>query len=108
LQPRRQETFKLSSDPLVVNKVRDIVGLYMNPPLKAMVLCVEPKAAKAVLAPLEDTMLGSIHKKGAGEFTLSGLLKISVQQGPGEEAPFRQRSLYRRRALVRRETVLSR
>ncbi|SKD06511.1 hypothetical protein SAMN05446934_9997 [Paraburkholderia hospita] len=49
-------------------------------------------------------MLGSIHKKGADESTLSGLLKISVQQGPGEEAPFRQRSLYRRSALVRRET----
>jgi transposase len=39
LQPHRQETFKLSSDPLFVDKVRDIVGLYLDPPLKAMVLC---------------------------------------------------------------------
>ena len=38
LQPHRQETFKLSSDPLFVEKVRDIVGLYLAPPLKAMVL----------------------------------------------------------------------
>ena len=38
LQPHRQETFKLSSDPFFVDKVRDIVGLYMDPPLKAMVL----------------------------------------------------------------------
>jgi nucleoid DNA-binding protein len=49
---------------------------------------VEPKAAKAVLAALEDTMLGSIHKKGAGEFTLSGLLKISVQQIPAKKRRF--------------------
>ena len=43
LQRHRQETFKLSSDPLFVDKVRDIVGLYMEPPLKAMVLCVDEK-----------------------------------------------------------------
>lgn len=44
LQPHRQETFKLSSDPLFVEKVRDIVGLYLAPPLKAMVLCVDEKS----------------------------------------------------------------
>lgn len=44
LQPHRQETFKLSSDPLFVEKVRDIVGLYLDPPLKAMVLCVDEKS----------------------------------------------------------------
>lgn len=44
LQPHRQETFKLSSDPLFVDKVRDIVGLYLEPPLKAMVLCVDEKS----------------------------------------------------------------
>ncbi|MHB1657615.1 MAG: IS630 family transposase [Burkholderiales bacterium] len=43
LQPHRQETFKLSSDPFFVEKVRDIVGLYLDPPLKAMVLCVDEK-----------------------------------------------------------------
>ena len=43
LQPHRQETFKLSSDPMFVDKVRDIVGLYMDPPLTAMVLCVDEK-----------------------------------------------------------------
>ncbi|SAK89686.1 DNA-binding protein [Caballeronia fortuita] len=40
---------------------------------------VDVKAVKAVLVALEDTILGSIHKKGAGEFTLSGLLKITAQ-----------------------------
>ncbi len=44
LQPHRQETFKLSSDPLFVERVRDIVGLYLDPPLKAMVLCVDEKS----------------------------------------------------------------
>jgi transposase len=44
LQPHRSETFKLSPDPLLVEKVRDIVGLYMNPPDHAVVLCVDEKA----------------------------------------------------------------
>ena len=44
LQPHRQETFKLSKDPMFVEKVRDIVGLYMDPPLMAMVLCVDEKS----------------------------------------------------------------
>jgi len=44
LQPHRAETFKLSSDPLFIDKVRDIVGLYLNPPTRAMVLCVDEKS----------------------------------------------------------------
>ena len=43
LQPHRQKYFKLSNDPFFVEKVRDIVGLYLNPPDKAMVLCVDEK-----------------------------------------------------------------
>ena len=44
LQPHRSETFKLSRDPLFVEKVRDIVGLYLDPPEKALVLCVDEKS----------------------------------------------------------------
>lgn len=44
LQPHRTETFKLSTDPQFVEKVRDIVGLYLNPPDKALVLCVDEKS----------------------------------------------------------------
>jgi len=44
LQPHRVEGFKLSRDPLFIEKVRDIVGLYLNPPDKALVLCVDEKA----------------------------------------------------------------
>ncbi len=44
LQPHRTESFKLSTDPLFIDKVRDIVGLYLNPPTQAMVLCVDEKS----------------------------------------------------------------
>ena len=44
LQPHRHETFKLSRDPLFIEKVRDIVGLYMAPPERAVVLCVDEKS----------------------------------------------------------------
>lgn len=44
LQPHRRETFKLSADPQFVEKVRDIVGLYLHPPDKALVLCVDEKS----------------------------------------------------------------
>jgi transposase len=43
LQPHRSETFKLSTDPQFVEKVRDIVGLYLDPPEKALVICVDEK-----------------------------------------------------------------
>ena len=44
LQPHRSETFKLSTDPLLVEKILDIVGLYLNPPEHAVVLCVDEKS----------------------------------------------------------------
>lgn len=44
LQPHRTEAFKLSADPLFVEKVRDIAGLYLQPPDQALVLCVDEKA----------------------------------------------------------------
>jgi|SRR5579863_5422941 len=44
LQPHRSKSFKLSTDPFFVEKVRDIVGLYLNPPDKALVLCVDEKS----------------------------------------------------------------
>jgi putative transposase len=43
VQPHRQKSFKLSTDPFFVEKVRDIVGLYLNPPENAVVLCVDEK-----------------------------------------------------------------
>jgi putative transposase len=44
LQPHRSESFKLSTDPFFLEKLRDVVGLYLNPPDKALVLCVDEKS----------------------------------------------------------------
>src|SRR5918998_6646245 len=49
LQPHRQETWKLSKDPLFIDKVRDIVALYLNPPERAVVICVDEKTAVQAL-----------------------------------------------------------
>ena len=43
LQPHRSETFKVSNDPLLIDKIRDIVGLYLHPPTHAAVFCVDEK-----------------------------------------------------------------
>jgi transposase len=61
LQPHRVETFKLSTDPQFVEKLTDIVGLYMNPPEKAVVLCVDEKSQ---IQALDRTQPGLPMKKG--------------------------------------------
>jgi transcriptional regulator with XRE-family HTH domain len=50
LKPHRQDGFKLSNDPLFVEKVHDVVGLYLNPPEAAVVLCVDEKSQVQALA----------------------------------------------------------
>lgn len=65
LAPHRSETFKLSKDPLFIDKVRDIVGLYMNPPERALVLCVDEKSQIQALdrtAPLLPMRPGQIER----------------------------------------------
>ena len=66
LQPHRSETFKLSRDPLFIEKVRDIVGLYLDPPDKALVLCVDEKSQIQALdrtAPLLPLRPGQIERR---------------------------------------------
>jgi transposase len=66
LQPHRSETFKLSSDPLFIEKVRDIVGLYLNPPDRALVLCVDEKSQIQALdrsQPLLPMRPGQIERR---------------------------------------------
>jgi transposase len=66
LQPHRSETFKLSPDPLLVDKVRDIVGLYVNPPEHAVVLCVDEKSQIQALdrtAPLLPMQPGQAERR---------------------------------------------
>src|SRR6202453_5070546 len=66
LQPHRQENFKLSRDPLFIDKVRDIVGLYLDPPDRALVLCVDEKSQIQALdrtAPLLPMRPGEIERR---------------------------------------------
>lgn len=66
LQPHRTETFKLSTDPLFIEKVRDIVGLYLNPPDRALVLCVDEKSQIQALdrtQPLLPMRPGQIERR---------------------------------------------
>lgn len=66
LQPHRSETFKLSKDPLFIDKVRDIVGLYLNPPDRALVLCVDEKSQIQALdrtQPLLPMRPGQIERR---------------------------------------------
>lgn len=66
LQPHRSETFKLSSDPQFVEKVRDIVGLYLAPPERAVVLCVDEKSQIQALdrtQPLLPMRPGQIERR---------------------------------------------
>ena len=66
LQPHRSETFKLSRDPLFVEKVRDIVGLYLAPPDRALVLSVDEKSQIQALdrtAPILPMTFGSPERR---------------------------------------------
>jgi transposase len=66
LQPHRTDTFKLSPDPLLIEKVRDIVGLYVNPPEHALVLCVDEKSQIQALdrsQPLLPLQPGQVERR---------------------------------------------
>ena len=66
LQPHRSETFKLSTDPLFIDKVRDIVGLYLAPPDRALVLCVDEKSQIQALdrtAPILPLSLSAAERR---------------------------------------------
>ena len=63
LQPHRSETFKLSSDPHFVDKVRDIVGLYLSPPDRALVLCVDEKSQIQALDRTQPVLPGMPERR---------------------------------------------
>jgi transposase len=66
LQPHRTDTFKLSPDPLLIEKVRDIVGLYIHPPEHALVLCVDEKSQIQALdrtQPLLPLQPGQVERR---------------------------------------------
>jgi hypothetical protein len=69
LQRHRTDAFKLSPDPLLIDKVRDIAGLYINPPDQALVLCVDEKRHVQALdrtqrlLPMQPGMVRRTHKQ---------------------------------------------
>jgi transposase len=78
LQPHRTETFKLSTDPLFVERVRDIVGLYMAPPEHAVVLCVDEKSQMQALdrtQPLLPMRPGQSERR-SHDYTRHGTLSL--------------------------------
>ena len=86
LQPHRQETWKLSKDPLFIDKVRDVVGLYLNPPERAVVLCVDEKSQIQALdrtAPILPMLPGTPQRathdyKRAGTSSLYAALNVTT------------------------------
>ena len=67
LQPHRSETFKQSNDPLLIEKVRDIVGVYLNPPDRAALFCVDEKSQIQALdrtQPLLPMRPGQVERAG--------------------------------------------
>jgi len=86
LQPHRQDSWKLSKDPLFIDKVRDVVGLYLDPPERAVVLCVDEKSQIQALdrtAPIFPMMPGvparATHDyKRAGTSSLYAALDITT------------------------------
>src|SRR4051794_473515 len=74
LQPHRQDAWKLSKDPLFIDKVRDVVGLYLNPPERAVVLCVDEKSQIQALdrtAPILP-MLPGVPERATHDYKRSG------------------------------------
>jgi transposase len=74
LQPHRQETWKLSKDPQFIAKVRDVVGLYLNPPERAVVLCVDEKSQIQALdrtAPILP-MLPGVPERATHDYRRAG------------------------------------
>jgi transposase len=74
LQPHRTETWKLSTDPQFIDKVRDVVGLYLNPPERAVVLCVDEKSQIQALdrtAPILP-MLPGIPERATHDYKRAG------------------------------------
>lgn len=107
LQPHRTETFKISPDPLFVEKVRDIVGLYLNPPDRALVLCVDEKSQIQALdrtQPLLPLRPGQVERrthdyKRHGTTTLFAALNAKTGEVIGE-CHRRHRSAEFRKFLV--------
>jgi transposase len=111
LKPHLVDTFKLSSDPLFIEKVRDVVGLYLDPPERALVLCVDEKTQIQALdrsAPVLPLMPGMPERRThdyarAGTTTLFAAFDVASGQVIGS-LHRRHRALEFRKFLVKLDT----
>ena len=111
LKPHLVETFKLSSDPLFIEKVRDVVGLYLDPPERALVLCVDEKSGIQALdrsAPVLPMMPGMPERRThdyvrSGTTTLFAALDVASGQVIGS-LHRRHRALEFRKFLTKIDT----
>ena len=78
LKPHRAETFKLSNDPLFVDKVFDVIGLYLNPPEGAVVLCVDEKSQVQALARSQPAfpMMPGMPEKRTHDYVRHGVTNL--------------------------------
>jgi transposase len=78
LKPHLTETFKLSSDPLFVEKVRDVVGLYLDPPERAVVLCVDEKSQVQALDRSQPVlpMMPGMPEKRTHDYARNGVTSL--------------------------------
>jgi transposase len=78
LKPHRAETFKLSNDPLFVDKVFDVIGLYLNPPEAAVVLCVDEKSQVQALARSQPAfpMMPGMPEKRSHDYVRHGTTSL--------------------------------
>jgi transposase len=80
LKPHLVDTFKLSTDPQFIDKVRDVVGLYLNPPEAAMVLCVDEKSSIQALdrtAPILPLLPG-VPRRQTHDYTRHGTTNLDA------------------------------
>jgi transposase len=78
LKPHRADTFKLSADPLFIEKVYDVVGLYLNPPESAVVLCVDEKSQIQALARTQPVlpMMPGMPERRTHDYARNGITSL--------------------------------
>jgi transposase len=107
LQPHRTDTFKLSTDPLFVEKVYDIVGLYLNPPEMAVVLSVDEKSQVQALARSQPAfpMMPGMCEKRTHDYLRHGTTSLFAAFDVGDGSVIS--SLHRRHRTIEFKKFLS-
>jgi transposase len=108
LKPHLTETFKLSKDPLFIEKVRDVVGLYLDPPERAVVLCVDEKSQVQALDRSQPVlpMMPGMPEKRTHDYARNGVTSLfaALDMASGEVIGAihrRHRSTEYRKFLIR-------